>query len=778
MNLETESRTLPVIALRNVVFFPSMVAPIVVGRKKSKEAVEKALQSQARQVLAVLQKEPEKDEPLESDLYTVGTTCRIIKMARSPDGSLQLLLQGIARAKILHFIRTDPYFEAEFLKIEEVPPGEISPDVEALIRAVKKNFEEYVKISQGLPPEAIVVAQGLENPGKLADFIAGNLPVSLKEKQSILETFDTIERVKKAFQLLSRELEMARMIQKIQQEARSQMDKAQREYFLRQQLEAIKKELGESDERAMEIKELEEKIKAAKMPPEVEKEAMRELKRLSMMPPAAAEYNVSRTYLDWLISLPWSKATKDNKDINRAKKILDEDHYNLEKVKERILEFLAVRTLKKDTKGPILCFVGPPGVGKTSLGKSIARALGRKFVRISLGGIRDEAEIRGHRRTYVGALPGRIIQGIRRAGTKNPVFMLDEIDKIGADFRGDPAAALLEVLDPEQNYAFVDHYLDVPFDLSQVLFIATANVLHTIPPALLDRMEVLELPGYTDYEKLQIAKKYLIPKQLEETGLKEQKIEVMFTKKAILKIIHNYTREAGLRNLERSINKILRRIALEVSSKKKKRRYVINEKNLKKYLGPETFTTEEALRKPQVGVATGLAWTPTGGEIIFVESTKMPGDGKLILTGQLGDVMKESAQAALSFVKSNYYKWKIEASDFKKFDVHIHVPAGAIPKDGPSAGVTMAVSLVSLFSGSPVNPDVAMTGEITLRGRVLPVGGIREKVLAAKRAGIKTVLLPRQNEKNLEEIPKEHLKGLEFIFVETIEEAVSKALVK
>ncbi|HEX15728.1 MAG TPA: endopeptidase La, partial [Deltaproteobacteria bacterium] len=597
----------------------------------------------------------------------------------------------------------------------------------------------------------------------------------VQEKQEVLETLDLKARLNKVHFILTREVQILELGNKIQSQVKEDIDRAQREYYLREQLKAIKRELGEVDEHTAEIKELKEKIEKAQMPEEARKAAEKELDRLSKMPPASAEYTVARTYLDWLIELPWAKSTEDNLDIANAKKILDEDHYDLEKVKKRILEYLAVRKLKRDMKGPILCFVGPPGVGKTSLGRSIARAMGRKFIRISLGGIRDEAEIRGHRRTYVGALPGRIIQGIKRAGTNNPVFMLDEVDKIGTDFRGDPASALLEVLDPEQNHAFSDHYIDVPFDLSKVMFITTANILDTIPPALRDRMEVLELPGYSDDEKLMIAKRHLIPKQLEEHGLTPDDLE--FEDEAILGIIHSYTREAGVRNLEREIAAICRAVAKDVAEGKRGK-VVVKKDMLHKFLGPEKYYPEVAERIFTPGIATGLAWTPTGGDIIFIEATKMKGEKGLTLTGQLGDVMKESAQAALSYVRSKAKELGIDEDFYSKTDIHIHVPAGAIPKDGPSAGVAMFVALISLLTDRPVRSDVAMTGEITLRGQILPVGGIKEKVLAGRRAGIKTIILPKRNEKDLEELSDHVKEGLEFKFVQRMDEVVDIALVK
>jgi ATP-dependent Lon protease len=641
------------------------------------------------------------------------------------------------------------------------------------MRNVLGLYQKIVSLTPYLPDELYITAMNIDDGGKLADFIASNSSIDLSSKQKILETVDLRQRLESLSLFITRELEVLELGNKIQSQVKTEIDKTQREYFLREQLKAIQKELGEVDERQMEINELRDKIAKANMSAEAQKEAERELNRLEKMPPAAAEYTVARTYLDWLVSLPWSQSTTDNLEIEPARQILDQDHYNLERVKERILEYLAVRKLKKDMKGPILCFVGPPGVGKTSLGMSIARTLGRKFIRMSLGGIRDEAEIRGHRRTYVGALPGRIIQGIRKAGSNNPVFMLDEIDKVGMDFRGDPAAALLEVLDPEQNFSFVDHYLDVPFDLSQVMFITTANILDTVPPALRDRMEVLELPGYTEEEKLEIAKRHLLPKQFEMHGITGEIIKI--DDQAIVKIIREYTREAGLRNLEREIANICRKVAKQIAEVKATS-VQVGANNIHEYLGVPRFIPETAEIEGEIGMATGLAWTPNGGEILFVEATRMRGKKGLTLTGQLGDVMKESAQAALSYIRSRASSLKIPEDFFEKYDIHIHVPAGAIPKDGPSAGVTIAVALISLLSERPVRHDIAMTGEITLRGKILPVGGIKEKVLGAKRAGIRNVILPRKNEKDLEDIKEDIKKEMKFIFCENISDIIEVAL--
>ena len=760
---------LPVVALREFVIFPSMFTPLDVGRPKSVRAVD-AVAADLRMFLTVMQKDKDIQDPKPpDDLYTIGTLVAILRMKRASDGRIQLLLRGLARVRIDEWTQTDPYLKARYTIIDETT--EMTVEVRALVNSVLQLFQQMVQLSPHLPDEASAIAAAAETPAQLADIIVTALNLSAQERQRFLETLDPVQRLRDLLPLLSREVQVLELTQKIQEQARQELDKAQREFILRQQLREIQKELGETPE--AEVEELRQKIEEAGMPDEVKEVALRELDRLSKMHPAAAEYTVSRTYLDWLISLPWSKVTEDNLDIANAKRVLDEDHYDLDDVKERLLEFLAVRKLKQDTKGPILCFVGPPGVGKTSLGQSIARALGRKFVRISLGGVRDEAEIRGHRRTYVGALPGRIIQGIRQAGTKNPVFMLDEVDKLGFDFRGDPAAALLEVLDPEQNHSFVDHYLDVPFDLSQVLFICTANITDTIPPALLDRMEVIRLPGYSHEEKLQIARRYLIPRNLNEHGLTDEHLEI--TDDALSLIVRQYTREAGVRNLNREIanicRKVARRLAEGVSEK-----VVVTPDNVSEFLGPPKFVEDFAERQPRVGVANGLAWTPFGGSVLVVETTKMPGKGNLILTGHLGEIMKESAQAALSYVRSRSEQLGIPEDFFAKHDIHIHVPAGAIPKDGPSAGITMATALASLATGRPVRPDLAMTGEITLTGRVLPVGGIKEKVLAAKEAGIHEIILPAQNRKDLTEIPEHIRNALTFHFVENMDEVLELAL--
>lgn len=762
---------LPVLPVRDIAIFPYMIIPLFVGREMSIKAIDDAL-SGNRMILLIAQKDLNIENPEPKDLYEVGTVGMIMRMLKLPDGRIKILVQGLSKARIESFVKKEPYYIAEIQKIQD-PKVEITLETEALIRNVKEQIDKAVSLGKVILPDILVVVENLEEPGRLADLIASNLGLKVDVAQEVLETLNPLLRLKKIGDILSREIELLTVQQKIQTEARGEIDKTQREYFLREQLKAIQKELGEMDERSEEIQDLRKRIEEAKMPEKVAKEAEKQLKRLEKMHPDAAESAVIRTYIDWLVDLPWSKSTQDNLDIAMAKKVLDEDHYNLEKVKERILEYLAVRKLKEKMKGPILCFVGPPGVGKTSLGKSIARALGREFVRISLGGIRDEAEIRGHRRTYVGALPGRIIQGIKQAGSNNPIFMMDEIDKVGADFRGDPSAALLEVLDPEQNYSFSDHYLGVPFDLSNVTFITTANLVDPILPALKDRMEVIEITGYTEEEKLGIAKNFLIPRQLSENGITSKQLEI--TDKGVLIAISQYTREAGLRNLERELANICRKVARQIAEGKKKFVKVTHNK-IHQFLGVPKHLPEEEREKDEIGVSTGLAWTQAGGDIIYVEATTMKGKGNLTLTGHLGDVMKESAQAALSYIRSKAFLLGIKEDIFNKIDIHIHVPAGAIPKDGPSAGITMAAALASALTNRPVNKDVAMTGEITLRGRVLPIGGLKEKALAAKQAGIRSIIIPKRNKKDLEEIPKNVRKGLEFVFADTMDDVFSAAL--
>ena len=766
--------SLPILPVRDVVIFPYMILPLFVGRDISINAIEKAMESN-KLILLVSQKDLNVETPVVDDLYTVGTVGTILRMLKLPDGRLKILIQGLTKARITDFVQTDPYYIGNIEKITDHEQPEITLEVEALMRNVKELVDKSLALGKSFLPDIIVLIENIEEPGRLADLVASNLGLKSDQAQELLEETDPLIRLKKISEILNREVELLLVQQKIQSDVKGEIDKTQREYFLREQLKAIQKELGEIDEKTEEIMDLREKIIKTKMPDKVEKEAMKQINRLEKMHQDSAEAGTIRTYVDWLVELPWSHGTKDNLDLKKAKKVLDTDHYDLEKIKERILEYLGVRKLKSKMKGPILCFTGPPGVGKTSLGKSIARALGREFYRMSLGGMRDEAEIRGHRRTYVGAMPGRIIQGIKTAGTNNPVFMLDEVDKIGMDFRGDPASALLEVLDPEQNFAFADHYLGVPFDLSNVMFITTANLMDPIPSPLRDRMEVLSLSGYTAEEKVGIAKNYLIPKQLDEHGITGKNIKI--NDSALMQVITHYTIEAGVRNLEREIANLCRKVARKIAEGHDKRN-TITTSNLSKYLGVPKFLPEEEIKKDEVGVTTGLAWTAAGGDIIYIESTIMKGKGSLTLTGQLGDVMKESAHAALSYIRTRAKSLKIPNTTFSSNDIHIHVPAGAIPKDGPSAGITMATSIASAFTGRAVHKNVAMTGEVTLRGRVLPIGGLKEKTLAAKRMGITKVIIPKRNENDLEDIPKYIKKDMKFVPVETMDEVLKHALKK
>ncbi|MFC1515463.1 endopeptidase La [Thermodesulfobacteriota bacterium] len=753
--------TLPILPLFDAALFPKMVLPLVVMQEQSIQLVDEAM-SQARIIgLVVAKKAITEGTYSKEDLHGIGTSALILKMAKTEDNRAQLLAQGLERFKITEYIKGKPYLQARVEHIQDDVKKD--KEIEALMTNVVSQFTRIVELTPGLPQEMGAMAKSIQEPGILADMAASTINSTLEEKQAVLETLNVKKRLKKVTQLVNYQLEVLELGNKIQSEVKGDMDKKQREYYLREQLKKIQEELGEKDEATVEVEDYRAKIEEKNLPEEARKEAERELGRLSRMHPSSAEYTVASTYLDWLTTLPWHDSTADNLDIKKAKKVLDDDHYGLKKPKKRVIEYLAVRKLKPESKGPILCFAGPPGTGKTSLGNSIARALGRKFIRISLGGVRDEAEIRGHRRTYVGALPGRIIQGIRRSGSNNPVFMLDEIDKVGSDFRGDPSSALLEVLDPEQNFSFSDHYLDVPFDLSKVMFITTANILDTIPPALRDRMEVLQLLGYTLDEKIKIASRYLIPRQREAHGLKAN--QITFTKGALKRIISGYTREAGLRNLEREIASVCRGVAAKIASGDA-RSAKIRIEEVSEYLGGVRLISDVKTRVSTPGVAMGLAWTPTGGEILFVEATAMKGRKGLTLTGQLGDVMKESATAALSFIRANAASLKIDEDFFENNDIHVHVPAGAIPKDGPSAGVTMLTALVSLLTHKPIKKDLAMTGEITLRGQVLPVGGIKEKVLAAHRAGIKTLILPKWNEKDLEDIPEKVQKEIEFHFID------------
>jgi len=763
---------LPVLALPENVAFPAVVLPMHATDEAQIKLVEELVLGDKIFLAVAIRQAPEEGQELgPQNLYQVGATCVVLQMLRMPDGSVRFLAQGISRTRINHFTETEPHLRAEVthLSDEEVEDVETS----ALFRNLREQFLALIDMMPNVDDTMKVAVANVDDPGALCDLIAFRLPVDTADKQSVLETLNIKERLQLVTRLLAREREYMEVAQRIQSEARSEIDKSQREYYLRQQLKAIREQLGETDTRTAEVEELRQQLEAKNLPEEVLKETERELTRLERINPASPEYTVARTYLDWIIALPWNESTPDNLDLDEARRILDEDHYGLDDVKERVLEFLAVRKLRGELSGSILCFVGPPGTGKTSIGKSIARALGRKYIRVSLGGTRDEAEIRGHRRTYIGSLPGRIISALRKAGSNNPVFMLDEVDKLGADFRGDPASALLEVLDPEQNSTYTDHYLEVPFDLSKVMFICTANFIDPVPPALKDRMEILEFPGYTEQEKLQIAKRYLLPQQIEENGLTPQQLTI--TDEALRSLINGYTREAGVRNLEREIAAICRKTAKKIAMNQEATERV-DIAELEELLGPVKFISEVAQRVSEPGVAAGLAWTPAGGDILFIESSMTPGDGKLTLTGKLGEVMKESAQAALTYVRAHADEFGIDAEIFKTRDFHIHVPAGAIPKDGPSAGITMALALISVCSGRKVRHDVAMTGEISLRGQVLPVGGVKEKILAASRAGIKTVIMPKRNEKDLTDIPDYAREQLNFVFVDKVAEILPVAL--
>ena len=765
---------LPIMPIFHTVAFPKMMFPMDIVGNRFIQLVDEAMAKDRLLGLVLTRKAPSAEGPLCQceDLHRVGTCVSILKMAKQAGEKAQLVVQGLARFRIVEFLEEEPYIQARVEKIEaDILIKDL--EIEALMANLSTLFDRVIKLSPFLPQEFAAMAKSIQEPGDLADIIASIVNASVEDKQKILETLDIRQRLREITLIVNHQLEILELGSKIQSQVQEDIDKSQRDFYLRQQLKAIREELGESDENRVEVAEYRKKIEEKMLTEEARKEAFRELDRMSRMHPASAEYSVATTYLDWITSLPWNERTQDNQDIRQARRILDEDHYGLDKAKKRIIEYLAVRKLKPDTKGPILCFVGPPGTGKTSLAQSIARALGRKFYRISLGGVHDEAEIRGHRRTYVGALPGRIIQGIRRAESSNPVFVLDEIDKVGSDFRGDPSSALLEVLDPEQNFAFMDHYLGVAFDLSHVTFITTANILDTIPPALRDRLEVIELPGYTQDEKLRIAERYLIPRQREANGLTPEQIK--FTRGAARLIISGYTREAGVRNLEREIAAVCRGVASQVAEGEISSA-LISARDIHRYLGPVRMISDARERISKPGIAMGLAWTPTGGDLLFVEATAMKGRKGLTLTGQLGEVMKESASAALSFIRSNAVKIGIPVDFFEETDIHIHVPAGAIPKDGPSAGVTMLTALASLLTNRTVKSDLAMTGEITLRGLVLPVGGIKEKVLAAHRAGIKTIILPKWNRKDLEEIPSKVRKEMNFVFVNDMLEVLNIAL--
>jgi ATP-dependent Lon protease len=765
---------LPMIPLRGLTIFPYMVLHFDIGREKSIRALEEAFMKN-QLIFVTTQKEVEVEDPTVDDVYKVGTITKVKQMLKLPGELIRVLVEGISRAEIQQITRDDEFFEVEVIEKEEQKEIEKTPELEALMRSVTSAFKEYVNMTSGLPIESLYSVLNIEEPGRLADMIAAHISLNTNQSQQLLECFDVNKRLETLLEFLMKELEILSIEKEINAKVRSRIDKLQKEYYLREQLKAIKAELGETDEIDQEVEEYEKKIEEKDLPEEVRKKAKEELKRLSKMAPGSAEASVVRTYLDWILDLPWNYETEDILDLKRAQKILDEDHYGLKKVKERIIEFLAVRSFYNKIKSPILCLVGPPGVGKTSLGRSIARAMNRKFVRLSLGGVRDEAEIRGHRRTYVGAIPGGIINSIKIAGSKNPVFLLDEIDKMSSDFRGDPASAMLEVLDPEQNSTFRDHYLDLPFDLSKVLFITTANTTDTIPAPLLDRMEIIYVSGYTEEEKLHIAKDYLIPRILKEHGVPDNKIIIQ--ESAIYGIISEYTREAGVRGLEKNLSQIVRK-AIKKIVEENAQVIKVGKRNLQSYLGKPIYRTDEANQKDEIGIVFGLAWTRVGGEILTVEASIMPGSGKLNLTGQLGDVMKESAQAGLSYIRANANKLNIDKDFYKNVDIHIHVPEGAIPKDGPSAGITMVTAMVSALKKVPVRKDVAMTGEITLTGKILPIGGVKEKVLAANRAGITKVILPQENKRDLDEIPQSVKRKLEFKFVERIDEVLDFALVK
>ncbi|MDD3652628.1 MAG: endopeptidase La [Desulfotomaculaceae bacterium] len=769
--MNSETKILPLLPLRGILVFPYMVIHLDVGREKSVNAIEEAM-SKDQLIFLVTQKDAQTDEPGPDDIYQIGTIAEIKQLLKLPGGTIRILVEGLARARIQCFITNELYYQVEVAQYSN--DTQKNNEIEAFMRSLIFQFEQYVKLSKRVPPETVVTVANLDEPGRLADTIASHLTLRIEDKQELLEAVDIVMRLEKLCTIVVKELEIVELERKINIRVRKQMEKTQKEYYLREQMKAIQRELGEKDDRA-EGEDLRRKIVEAKLPKEVEEKAIKEVERLEKMPPMAAEAAVVRNYLDWLLCLPWNKSTRDRMDIKVAENILEEDHYGLKNVKERILEYLAIRKLAKKMKGPIICFVGPPGVGKTSLGRSIARALERKFIRMSLGGVRDEAEIRGHRRTYVGAMPGRIIQGMKQAGSKNPVFLLDEIDKMSMDFRGDPSAALLEVLDMEQNNTFSDHYIEVPFDLSNVMFITTANVQPNIPRPLLDRMEVINLSGYTEEEKVQIALRYLIPKQIKEHGLTEDMIKI--SENTVRKIIREYTRESGVRNVERQIASICRKTARQIVADKTKKIQVTTQ-NLSQFLGSPRFRYGIAEKTDQVGVATGLAWTEMGGDTLAIEISIYKGNGHLTLTGKLGDVMKESAQAGYSYIRGRANELGIEEDFFSKQDIHIHIPEGAIPKDGPSAGITMATALASAITGRKVRHDVAMTGEITLRGRVLPVGGIKEKILAAHRAGIKTVLLPKDNIKDLDEIPKKVKEKIDFILVDHMDQVLEAALVE
>ncbi|KQX49118.1 endopeptidase La [Paenibacillus sp. Root444D2] len=765
-------RRLPLLPLRGLLVYPSMVLHLDVGREKSVKALERAMVDDSM-ILLCSQSEINIEEPAKEDIYRIGTIAKVRQMLKLPNGTIRVLVEGVLRAEIVEYLVNDEYYE---VTAKELPEQEITdPEIDALMRSVLSQFEHYINLSKKVTPETLAAVSDIDEPGRLADVICSHLSLKIKDKQEILETVDVRERLEKMLNILNNEREVLELERKISQRVKKQMEKTQKEYYLREQMKAIQKELGDKEGRAGEVDDLRNQLTEAELPDKVREKVEKEIDRLEKMPATSAEGGVIRNYIDWLLGLPWSKNTDDDLDLDKAEEILNEDHFGLEKPKERVLEYLAVQKLVKKLKGPILCLVGPPGVGKTSIARSIARSMGRQFIRISLGGVRDEAEIRGHRRTYVGAMPGRIIQGMKNAGTNNPVFLLDEIDKMAMDFRGDPASALLEVLDPEQNSTFSDHFIEVPFDLSNVMFVTTANAVHNIPRPLLDRMEVLYIPGYTEIEKLQIAKKYLLPKQKRDHGLEEDQLIV--DEDALMKIVREYTREAGVRNLEQQVAGMNRKAAKKIVSDPTTPVHV-TEENLKDYLGPSKFRYNVAEEKDQIGAVTGLAWTEVGGDTLVIEVTVMPGTGKLTLTGKLGDVMKESAQAAFSYTRTRADVFGIAPDFHEKNDIHIHIPEGAIPKDGPSAGITMATALISALTNIPVSRVVAMTGEITLRGRVLPIGGLKEKALAAHRAGIRTILLPQDNEKDIIEIPESVRAEMTFIPVSHMDQVLEHALVK
>jgi ATP-dependent Lon protease len=763
---------LPLMPVRDVVVFTDMVLPLFVGREKSLRAVQEAIAKEGYLLLAA-QKDPGIENPNTNEIFSTGTVSRVLRMLKLPDGNIKILVQGFAKAKIVKYTRKRSLYRVKFEMIKEPPVDAISLEIEALMRNVREHCEKILVLRGEMTGDVITILQSVEEPGKLADLVASNLRLKIEDSQKLLEIIDPVERLKQVNDLLSHEVQLSSMQAKIQSDVKDEISKSQRDFFLREQVRAIYRELGEQDDSIQELEDYKRKIRQARMSKEANKEAAKQLKRLEKMHPDSAESTVVRTYLDWIVDMPWSKSSKDVIDIKRAKRILDNDHYGLDNVKNRILEYLSVRKLNPNMKGPILCFVGPPGVGKTSLGQSIARAMKRKFIRISLGGIRDEAEIRGHRRTYIGAMPGRILQGLKQYGTNNPVFMMDEIDKLGSDFRGDPSSALLEALDPEQNSDFSDHFLNLPFDLSKVMFILTANATDTIPSALLDRMEVINLTGYTEEEKLTIASKHLIPRQIKENGLKSRSL--LISPAALRQIITEYTSEAGLRNLEREIGSICRKAARQIAEGSKKN-FQITRGNLQNFLGVAKYIPEMDQEKSQVGLATGLAWTQVGGEVLYVEASLIGGKGELIVTGQLGEVMQESARAAVTYTRANLSALGIKKKNFDNVDIHIHVPAGAIPKDGPSAGIAMATALISALADKPVRNDVAMTGEVTLRGRVLPVGGLKEKALGALRAGIRTIIIPEKNKKDLSEIPQNVKRKIKFITVQHMEQVLKTAL--